>query len=306
MYPNSTRILQPADVTLFFPLKTDWKVETELWRKDRPYESITRKDVAPILANVLRKRSHADTCSNGFRATGLYPWNPSAIDYSKCLGKKRAANEESAENTPPPAEEPPNTPSPEKLLSFQEFCSIVGNEKVEVLRAMEMQNQEANENILYQIWLKFQNKPASRSLSPLNGNEEGARSSSTGEAVQASSSSSSRVEDLVENSDVDEPSASGEADLETLSRESSEASLKNHLHWPEAPKRKGLRNVERMPFVISSQRYQEILNTKKQQKEAAETAKEERKRKREEKKRTAAGEKQPAAKKTRGRPKNKT
>jgi hypothetical protein len=29
-----------------------------------------------------------ETVANGFEACGLYPWDPSAIDYTKCLGKK--------------------------------------------------------------------------------------------------------------------------------------------------------------------------------------------------------------------------
>lgn len=34
---------------------------------------------------------------NGFKASGLYPWDPSSIDYSKCLGK-RFIREDHGEN----------------------------------------------------------------------------------------------------------------------------------------------------------------------------------------------------------------
>ena len=54
------------------------------------------------------------------------------------------------------------------------------------------------------------------------------------------------------------------------------------MQWPEEPKRKGKRCVERMPYVISSEKYQKILEDKEKKKAEELALKEERKRKREE------------------------
>ena len=49
LYPNVTRIFQPADVALFFPVKNEWKKELAVSRKAHPLESVTRRHVAPLL-----------------------------------------------------------------------------------------------------------------------------------------------------------------------------------------------------------------------------------------------------------------
>ncbi|KAL0852107.1 hypothetical protein ABMA28_000347 [Loxostege sticticalis] len=73
LYPNATRILQPADVSAFRP--EDFMAQSR---------TMTKTDVGPIL-EVLIPKIKANTLINGFRTTGLCPFNPDAIDYSKCL-----------------------------------------------------------------------------------------------------------------------------------------------------------------------------------------------------------------------------
>ena len=68
-------------------------------------------------------------------------------------------------------------------------------------------------------------------------------------------------------------------------------SLKEHLMWPESPARKGNRNSERMPFVLTSEQWQKIQREKMEKKSTAEKQKEERKRKRLEKKEEKENEK---------------
>lgn len=87
LYPNATRILQPADVAAFKPIKNSWKKAVIEWRRSHPLETLTKEHFAPVLKIVVDKVSKSETIiKNGFRATGLYPWNPAAIDFSKCLG----------------------------------------------------------------------------------------------------------------------------------------------------------------------------------------------------------------------------
>lgn len=53
LYPNATRILQPADVAAFRPLKVGWKKGVCEWRNGNPNSAITRKDFALILSQII-------------------------------------------------------------------------------------------------------------------------------------------------------------------------------------------------------------------------------------------------------------
>lgn len=87
LYPNCTRLLQPADVLAFRPLKGGSQKTVLEWRRDNPSQALTKVDFVPLLQETTNKCVKPDTVINGFRATGLCPWNSNAIDYSKCLGK---------------------------------------------------------------------------------------------------------------------------------------------------------------------------------------------------------------------------
>jgi len=86
-YPNSTHIQQPLDVAIFGPLKKEWAKEVHDWRM-KSEDSLTKYDFAPLLNQVINTRLTKETVKNGFRTTGLFPWDSSAIDYSKCITKE--------------------------------------------------------------------------------------------------------------------------------------------------------------------------------------------------------------------------
>ena len=90
--PNTTHMLQPADVGAFKPLKDFWRQEVIDFQRSNPNLVVKRRDVAPLLSKVLQKIP-SSAIVNGFRATGLYPCDPNAIDYSKCL-EVRIENED--------------------------------------------------------------------------------------------------------------------------------------------------------------------------------------------------------------------
>ena len=82
--PNTTHILQPADVGPFKPLKAYWRQEIIKFQKENCNSVVRRKHVALLLKNVLDKLKKTSIV-NGFRACGLYPLDADAVDYSKCL-----------------------------------------------------------------------------------------------------------------------------------------------------------------------------------------------------------------------------
>ena len=82
--PNTTHILQPADVSVFKPFKQYWREEVSNFIRENPMSNVRRVDVAPLIAKVLKRITPASII-NGFRATGLFPLNPDAVSYSRCL-----------------------------------------------------------------------------------------------------------------------------------------------------------------------------------------------------------------------------
>lgn len=82
--PSSTPTLQPFDVGLFNPLNTEWKNQIEEFQNQNNGLRMQRENFAPSLNLVLSKIDNT-FLTNGFRETGLYPFDPNSIDYQKCL-----------------------------------------------------------------------------------------------------------------------------------------------------------------------------------------------------------------------------
>ena len=64
-----------------------WKKSVLDWRKRNPTENMTLDKMGPLLKTAVDSFSpDGKAIQNGFKACGLYPWNPDAVNYSKCLG----------------------------------------------------------------------------------------------------------------------------------------------------------------------------------------------------------------------------
>ncbi|KAF2879534.1 hypothetical protein ILUMI_26636 [Ignelater luminosus] len=145
LYPSATRILQPADVSAFKPLKTGWKKGLAEWRRENPEKDVTKETFAPILQSVLEKSINPKIIVNEFRACGLNPWNPYAINYSKCLGKN-PSHKIKQENT-----------VKNGALTYEKFFQIVGPNKINEFKKIDNIKENENEDFikLYQIWKNF-------------------------------------------------------------------------------------------------------------------------------------------------------
>ena len=95
--PNTTHLMQPADVSVFKPLKSEWAKTVHDWcsQPQNANTVLTKSSFCPLLKKVLSKESLKESIKNGFRKCGLFPFDPSAVDYSKCvqntLEKKNAS-----------------------------------------------------------------------------------------------------------------------------------------------------------------------------------------------------------------------
>lgn len=88
LYPNSTFLLQPADVAVFRSLKSLWREENRLARQNEII--ITKFNFAQLFLQAYSKMTPV-TIRAGFFKTGLFLFDSQNVDYSKCLGKEKAS-----------------------------------------------------------------------------------------------------------------------------------------------------------------------------------------------------------------------
>lgn len=87
LFPNSTHLLQPMDVAVFGPLKRSWRAAVHQWKyKNHNFKTLTKEHFAGLLHNVIEKHIKPEYLQSGFRTSGLFPFNPDGIDYTKLVG----------------------------------------------------------------------------------------------------------------------------------------------------------------------------------------------------------------------------
>lgn len=115
LHPNCTHMLQPADVSVFAPLKKGWQAHVREWKFNNNYHQVVKSDFAPILQEVFKKKATPIVIQNGFKKCGLYPFDADAIDYSKCLKTR----------TNPGNNQPQNTSDGESQLCEDRVLAII-------------------------------------------------------------------------------------------------------------------------------------------------------------------------------------
>ncbi|KAJ8911938.1 hypothetical protein NQ315_016280 [Exocentrus adspersus] len=83
--PNATHLLQPGDVAVFKPLKEYWRQEVREWQYQNENRVVTKTEFCPIFQKVLHHPNMPANMKNGFKACGLFPFNPDAVNYKKCV-----------------------------------------------------------------------------------------------------------------------------------------------------------------------------------------------------------------------------
>ncbi|XP_072395014.1 uncharacterized protein [Diabrotica undecimpunctata] len=145
LYPNATKIIQPADIAAFKPLKANWNRAVLKFRRENSNSVITKENFALVL-NTAISQLKSDSIINGFKASGLYPWNPEAIDYSKCLGKIKK-----------PHKGINHTISVKKSIIYEDFVDTVAAAKI--LEFQNLDNCEelsGDSKLLFNIFNLFQ------------------------------------------------------------------------------------------------------------------------------------------------------
>ena len=156
LYPGATRLLQPADVAVFSPVKMYWRKAVRDWHAKHSSEVLNKVTFAPLLREVINFAAKPETFVKGFQACGHYPLNANVVDYIKCLGKNKTRPTTEEIGRPDPSTIQRNE---DASMDFATFVNIVGKEKVEKFRRMnDIISQENNEEFfnLFHLWEYFQ------------------------------------------------------------------------------------------------------------------------------------------------------
>jgi len=100
LFPHSTHICQPLDVAFFAPFKASWSKTVNKWKIDNNISRLKKEHCPDVIKLTLEcMRDEAAIIKNGFKCTGLYPFNPNAIDYDIFSKKKKKIKSTTEKNS---------------------------------------------------------------------------------------------------------------------------------------------------------------------------------------------------------------
>lgn len=76
---HTTQALQPLDRSFFKPLKTYFAQETRTWMINHKDRKLNRHNVSALIGKAWVKSASVCNAVSGFKATGIYPYDPSVI-----------------------------------------------------------------------------------------------------------------------------------------------------------------------------------------------------------------------------------
>lgn len=229
-------------------MKSGWKKGLSEWRNKNPHSSVTKKDFAPILHAVLKTTVKSSTLINGFKACGLFPWNPDQIDYKKCLGKNYCSTINETTTI--------NIANNIKNLNLKEFSDIIGIETLEkfnnIENIVETENQSEEFFILYRIYEQLKGNQQNSEVD-LELEKEKSNADQSNSAIVTTSSSEVELEKEILGIPINHPDTIIKNNKNHIILKKLEISpIESCLIWPVTPERKDTRTTERVPYVITS------------------------------------------------------
>ncbi|GFO22012.1 hypothetical protein PoB_004851700 [Plakobranchus ocellatus] len=79
---KASHIVQPLDLTTFKNLKQSWREEVVNFKKETS-NTLSKKDFSKVFKKAWDRGVDRSAVSSGFRAAGIFPWNPDHVDLSK-------------------------------------------------------------------------------------------------------------------------------------------------------------------------------------------------------------------------------
>ncbi|KAF2884047.1 hypothetical protein ILUMI_22165 [Ignelater luminosus] len=106
-----------------------------------------------------------DTIKNGFRASGLFPWNASVIDYTKCLELRTKITTGKHQD---------NDMQEMPFISYLQFKNIVGEERINLFEQIEKFDNQSNDEfiLLYKIHRGYRKNETTNSTADIENTPE--------------------------------------------------------------------------------------------------------------------------------------
>lgn len=253
LQPNATHILQPLDVAVFGPLKVKWKDTVRKFKIDNNGKEITRADVPRLLSQIIKDPKMINNIKSGFRATGLYPFSPEAVDYNKIIVRKP---------TQPKNIDIPSTVINEHLLYLESKIDVNLLDEFKLTRRRGHDWEGADSaSELYKVWVSVANDV---SQSDSNTKPDGNDLTTIFESDSDDASETPTPQQSSVNISETEPEAStstkpNNVKLENIKRnifvtpKTSPTAFKNILPWPEPKVSTNLkRKKEYTPSVVTA------------------------------------------------------
>lgn len=80
--PHTTHVLKPLDIGYFGPFKKFWRKSVSSFT-NKSGSPIDKDTFAKVFTQAYLQAANMKTCINAFRATGLFPLNPEAINFKE-------------------------------------------------------------------------------------------------------------------------------------------------------------------------------------------------------------------------------
>jgi len=151
LFPHSTHISQPLDVTFFAPFKACWAKTVNKWKIQNEISRLKKEHCAAVVKQTLEEmRDVTAMIKNGFKCTGLMPFNPNAIDYNIFNKKKKRKSQENIEQSP--------VINDDMELFEQSISSLNLLEEFQVSKLRHSWSGDPKFEGLFQYWLKLKSK----------------------------------------------------------------------------------------------------------------------------------------------------
>lgn len=148
--PNATHLLQPLDVSVFAPLKKHWLKLVKKWRIEHNGLDIQKFDVPAALSSIITKDDFENTIKAGFRRCGLYPFDPDAVNYERCIKQTNSSNFNEREQS--------TTESLSKQLSLEYFEKNIDKNILKQFKDLKKNNLDWTGAIEYSALFNTWNK----------------------------------------------------------------------------------------------------------------------------------------------------